>query len=78
MVALAPGGVAIAVVGAIVTWLRGRRAEVTLRITGTGGRSVEISARGVRGMDAATVARLVTDTVAVLEGPAVGSDPAGD
>jgi hypothetical protein len=76
MLALGPGGVAIAVIGAVVTWLRGRRTDVALHITSHDGRSVKLTAQGVRGMDADAVTQLIEDTVAALERPADLEEPA--
>lgn len=78
MVALAPGGAAIAVLGAIVAWLRSRRSDVTLRITTGEGRTVEVTARRLRDMDADAVAGLVAETVAALDPPGASSDTAID
>jgi len=79
LVALAPGGVAIALIGAVISWLRGRRSDVALRVTTNEGRTVEVTARGLRDLDADGVARLVADTVAALEPPAITRpDPAVD
>lgn len=50
---LAPGGVAAALAPAVLSWLRDRRGEVTVRITRPDGSRVELSATRVAGLTGA-------------------------
>ena len=72
MVSLAPGGVVAGVVAAVATWLSCRRAgEVTVRITGANGRSVEVTAKQVRGLNPAELHTLVQQlSIAIGTAPA--------
>lgn len=60
LVSLAPGGVIAGVVAAVATWLSCRRSgEVTVRMTTADGRSVEVMAKQVRGLNPAELHVLV-------------------
>ncbi|WBC14882.1 hypothetical protein O7600_28040 [Micromonospora sp. WMMA1998] len=48
---LAPGGVATVVAGSLLSWLRERRSDVTVKLTRSDGSSVELSATRVRSLD---------------------------
>ena len=66
VVALAPDGVAAALVTGIVTWLRHERGDLTVRVQRGDGSSFEITAARVRGLDAealrAEIERLAAET----------------
>ncbi|WP_416903094.1 effector-associated constant component EACC1 [Micromonospora echinospora] len=72
VVAVGGGGAIAVLVQAIVGWLSRRGEDVTVRITGTDGQSVELEVRQVR--DLTQVAALVENTVRALEH---GRPPAG-
>src|SRR5215469_7461374 len=83
-VALGPGGVSAAVAACVVTWLRQRSSDVVVRVRGGHGRSVEISAKRVRGLDSSQLHDLarrlageLTELGAGPAGEAAGEDPAG-
>jgi 16S rRNA G1207 methylase RsmC len=73
LVAIAPGGVALGVLGAVVAWLRSRRSDVELKITAADGRTIEVAAKTVRGLDVQAASRFVSDIAATLD--RVPSDP---
>src|SRR5215469_10389812 len=82
--ALGPGGVSAAVAACVVTWLRQRSSDVVVRDRGDNGRSVEVSAKRVRGLDSSQLhdlARRLADELTELgagpAGEAAGEDPAG-
>lgn len=64
-VALAPG-TATAFATAVIAWLRSRRGEVRIRVTLSGDRSVELTARRVAGLDAEALQRQVAQLAALL------------
>ena len=83
-VALGPGGVSAAVAACVVTWLRQRSSDVVVRVHGDHGRSVEVSAKRVRGLDSSQLHDLtrrlageLTELGAGPTGGAAGEDPAG-
>jgi membrane-associated two-gene conflict system component 1 (EACC1) len=84
-VALGPGGVSAAVAACLVTWLRQRSSDVVVRVRGGHGRTVEVSAKRVRGLDSSqlhNLARRLAGELAELDaagtaGGAEGEDPAG-
>src|SRR5215469_4668736 len=82
--ALGPGGVSAAVAACVVTWLRQRSSDVVVRVRGDHGRSVEVSAKRVRGLDSSQLHDLtrrlageLTELGAGPTGGAAGEDPAG-
>lgn len=77
MIALAPGGVAAALAPALVSWLRERRSDVTLRIGRRDGTTVEVTAARVRGLDAAELRAYVEQLARALRGDE-GDDPPPD
>ncbi|WP_063832353.1 effector-associated constant component EACC1 [Streptomyces novaecaesareae] len=66
-VALGPGGVATALATAVISWIRQRRGEVTLKISRPDGASVEISGKRVQGLDDRTIRALLADAIRILE-----------
>ena len=56
MLAFGSGGIGVAVVEAVTSWLRSRRSDVKIKVT-TGGRTIEVDATSVR--DPSVVAALV-------------------
>jgi len=67
-VALGPAGAATAFASAVIAWLRSRRGEVRVKVTLGDGRSVELAAKNVSGLDAAALDRHVIQIAALLEG----------
>ncbi|WP_225834906.1 hypothetical protein [Streptomyces sp. NK08204] len=63
VVALGPGGAATAFATGVIAWLRSRRGEVHLKMTLPDGRSLELTAKRVAGLDAAALRQQVTDLV---------------
>jgi len=51
VVAVGPGGAAVALVTGIVAWLRQQRGDLTLRVERPDGSSFEIAAQRVKGLD---------------------------
>jgi Effector Associated Constant Component 1 len=83
--ALGPGGISAAVAACLVTWLRQRRSDVMVRVRGQHGRTVEVSARRVRGLDSSQLHDLAGRLAGELTeldaagpaGDAAGGDSAG-
>ncbi|MCU7726370.1 hypothetical protein ODJ79_21790 [Actinoplanes sp. KI2] len=55
VVAVGPGGVAVALVTGLVSWLRQQRGDLTVRVERPDGGSFELSAQRVKGLDMAAV-----------------------
>ncbi|MFE4208460.1 hypothetical protein ACFRSX_35410 [Streptomyces goshikiensis] len=73
VVALGPGGAVTAFSVAVLAWLRTRRGDVRIKLTLLGGRSLELTARRVSGLDAEALRRQVADmTDALAKGGAEG------
>jgi len=51
VVAVGPGGVAVALVTGLVSWLRQQRGDLTVRVERPDGGSFELSAQRVKGLD---------------------------
>ncbi len=68
VVALGPGGAATALATGVIAWLRGRRGEVRMKVTLEDGRSLELTARRVAGLDAAALRQQTADLAALLNG----------
>jgi hypothetical protein len=64
-VALGPGGALTALAGAVIVWLRGRSGSLTVKLS-RDGESVELSAKGVRGLGPAEIRALVAETAGAL------------
>jgi hypothetical protein len=67
-VVVGPGGVATALTTAVVAWLRSRRSDVTLKVTGLDGTAVELSAKRVRLQGDQELRSLVDESVRALQG----------
>ncbi|MGK5682058.1 effector-associated constant component EACC1 [Actinoplanes sp. URMC 104] len=80
LVALGPGGAAAALVTGLVSWLRQRNSDVTVRVERADGSSFEVSAQRVRGLDADALRAEVASLAAAVgsEGRAEVSRSAGD
>ena len=65
-VAVGPGAAASALATAVIAWLRTRRGEIHVKMTLPDGRSLELSARNVAGLDAAALRRQAADVAALL------------
>ncbi|MGW7559438.1 effector-associated constant component EACC1 [Streptomyces sp. NPDC054757] len=74
-VALGQGGAATGVVTALVSWLRGHRSDVTVKVTRPDGASVELSAQRVRLLGDQELRSLVQDAARALDAPPA---PPGD
>ncbi|GGU98177.1 hypothetical protein GCM10010260_37940 [Streptomyces filipinensis] len=70
-VALGPGGVATAAASVLISWLRRRTGDVTVKVLRPDGTSVEFSTTNVSGLDATEVQRIAAELSRSL-------DPAGD
>jgi hypothetical protein len=78
-VALGPGGAVTAFATTVIVWLRSRRGDVSVKVMLQDGRSVELTAKNVSGLDAAALDQEVSrvagmlsagrDEVERLEGP---------
>ncbi|MYU66803.1 MULTISPECIES: effector-associated constant component EACC1 [unclassified Streptomyces] len=68
VVALGPGGAATALATGVIAWLRGRRGEVRMKVTLEDGRSLELTARRVAGLDATALRQQTADLAALLNG----------
>lgn len=64
IVALGSGGAVTTLVGALVSWLRNRSTDVTIKLVRPDGSSVKIDARRVRSLDADDVGGLVKELAA--------------
>ncbi|WP_457511575.1 effector-associated constant component EACC1 [Streptomyces sp. TE33382] len=65
VVALGPGGAVTAFSVAVLAWLRTRRGDVRIKLT-LPGRSLEVTARRVSGLDAETLRQQVADMADTL------------
>jgi hypothetical protein len=61
IVALGPGGVATVLASVLITWIRHRTGDVTVKLTRPDGTSVDVTAKHVRGLAAADVQTLTTE-----------------
>ena len=76
VVTVGQGGAGALAVSAVVTWLRQRTTEVTIRITRADGESaVELSAKRVRSMDAAELRGVVAELSTTLTDEVDDADP---
>ncbi|EPH45005.1 hypothetical protein ABT390_04095 [Streptomyces aurantiacus] len=66
LVTVGPGGAATALAAAVIAWLRTRRGEVRIKVTLPGRRSLELTAKGVSGLDAESLRRQVADVAGTL------------
>jgi hypothetical protein len=68
LVALAPGGVLVALLSTIVGWLRTRRTDIELRIKSSNDDEIFLSAKTLEGMDADDIAHLIQELASNLDG----------
>ncbi|MGC9665314.1 effector-associated constant component EACC1 [Planosporangium sp. 12N6] len=68
-VVLGPGGVATAMVTALISWIRRRPGTVSVKVTRTDGASFELSAPLTGAMSPAEVRALTADLTRALDGP---------
>jgi len=66
-VALGPGGAAAIVSHVLITWIKQRRSQVSLRIRREDGTEIELEADRVRAADPQQLRQLITDTAEALE-----------
>ena len=69
VVAVGSGGAVTALVGALVSWLRNRTTDLTVRIVRPDGSSLEVDGKRVRGVDAEQLRGLINDLAAELVAP---------
>jgi hypothetical protein len=74
-VALGPAGAVTAFATTLIAWLRTRRGDVRIKVTLADGRSAEVTAEKVAGLDAAALDKEVRRVAALLE---AGQDGAGE
>lgn len=67
-VTVAPGGVATAVASATVAWIRRRVGDVSITLTRPDGASMSFTVKNVRGLDEASVQRLIAQAADWLNG----------
>jgi hypothetical protein len=72
VVAAGPGGALIALTGALVSWLRHRTADVTIKLVRADGSSMKIDGKRVRGVDAEQLSVMIEQLAAQLADPAAG------
>lgn len=60
-VALGPGGVATAAASVLISWLRRRTSDISVKMTLPDGTSTEFSTTNVSGLDAAEVRRITAE-----------------
>lgn len=75
VVALGPGAAVTALATALVAWLRNQRSDVRVKVTTSGGTSLELDAKRVSNMDTEALRRQVVEIVSVLD-EGVGDDRA--
>ncbi|WP_405944362.1 hypothetical protein OG372_16040 [Streptomyces sp. NBC_01020] len=72
-VAVGQGGAATGLVTALVSWMRGHRSDVTVKVTRPDGASVELSAQRVRLLGDQELRLLVADAAKALNASAAAS-----
>jgi hypothetical protein len=79
VVTLGPGGVSTALATALVTWLRHRTSDVTIKTQAPDGRAIEVSAKRVHGMNSTQVHEFAAGLAGMLSEPggAAGGGPGG-
>ena len=75
VVAVGSGGAITALTSALVSWLRHRTTDLTVRLVRPDGSAMEIDGRRVRGVDAAQIGGLINDLAAQLAVPPDGGVP---
>jgi hypothetical protein len=60
-IALGPGGAAVALAAALVTWIRHGSASVRITVKPPGGGEIELAAERVRGLDPAALREVVAE-----------------
>lgn len=71
-VVLADGGAGAVLAGAVVAWVRNRTTDITVKFSRPDGTTTEVSAKRLRGKDAATVHAVVTDLSQLLDPVTLG------
>lgn len=66
VVAVGSGGAITTLTGALVSWLRHRTTDLTVRLVRPDGSAMEIDGRRVRGVDAEQIGGLINDLAAQL------------
>lgn len=73
---LGAGGGAATAASVIIAWLRSRSGEIKIKVT-RNGETLEVSAKGVKGLDAAGVRELTTHLAGYLESSAATAEGQG-
>jgi Effector Associated Constant Component 1 len=76
-VVLQAGGAA-AVASVVVAWLGSRRGEVSVKLTRGDGESLEVAAKGVKGLDLAKTRTLTAQVAELLGSPDLAQRPGED
>ncbi|WP_040828294.1 effector-associated constant component EACC1 [Nocardia jiangxiensis] len=76
IVALGPSGVGAVLATALVAWVRNRSTDVVCKLSRPDGSSAELSAKQLRGCDAAALQQVVRDLAVAMEAPAVSETTA--
>lgn len=66
LVAIAPGGVAAALVTGIVAWIRQRHSDIAIRVEYSDGTKVAIDAQRVRGLTGAALSAEIAHLTATV------------
>ncbi|GIF23567.1 hypothetical protein Ate02nite_62970 [Paractinoplanes tereljensis] len=66
VVAAGSGGAITALAGAVVSWLRHRTTDLTLKITGADGTTIEVDGKRIRAVDADQLSVMIGDLAAQL------------
>ena len=74
VVAAGSGGAITALAGALVSWLRHRTTDVTVKITRPDGGSLEVDGKRVRGVDAQELSAMIEDLAARLGDPSIPAE----
>jgi hypothetical protein len=78
IVAAGPGGALIALTGALVSWIRHRTSDLTLKVERPDGSSMQFDGKRIRGVDAEQVSAMIEQLAAQLGGPRAGESAPPD
>jgi hypothetical protein len=67
VVALGPGGIATALASVLVTWIRRRTTDITVKITKSDGSTLEVSGRHVGRLDSDGMRGLTTELAKAID-----------
>jgi hypothetical protein len=77
-VVLAPGGAAAAIAGSLVSWLRRRRSDLTVKIRRPDGSETELSVTQLRGLEITELSAIVGSLQSWLDRSPDGHGPPAD